>query len=130
MICKGISSVKLLLYCWIMGISMMHAYSQQTADSCSTSLTDNRINMGLFGGNCKDITFSYDKTRIFAAMMSPVSLFNSDDSCETWKESFSRDSLLFECNQRGWGGTAGKVITNQNNWVGVRTSMEKFALTS
>ena len=75
--------------------------------------------MGLYGGRFNDITHSTATQRIFAAMESPLSLFYSDDSCKTWQHAFPYDSLEYECETRGWGGSAERVLTNAKGWVAV-----------
>lgn len=88
---------------------------------CVDSTFQNRINLGLYGGPSLDLSYS-PSGRLFAAVESPISLFYSDDTCNTWKQAFPNDSLLYECGSRGWGGSTVRVLCNQKGWVAAQTS--------
>lgn len=100
-----------------------YAYSQ-----CKDSLVGERRNLGLYGGECNDLTFS--SSRIFAAVKAPYSLLYSDDTTKTWKVAFPIDSLYFECDQRGWGGMGFTVLANSKKWVMARTSAADFPISA
>lgn len=95
---------------------------------CNNATHGDRVNLGLYGGSSLDLTFA-PNGRLFAAISSPLSLFQSDDTAKTWYASFPFDSLEYDCN-RGWGGRAMKVLTNQTGWVAVLTSQEAGTLTA
>jgi hypothetical protein len=82
----------------------------------------NRTNLGLYGGLSFDLTYSAGG-RLFAAVITPTSLYYSDDTATSWYHAFPNDSLLFDCETRGWGGQADKVLANTKGWVAVQTSM-------
>ena len=87
------------------------------SDSCTFDSTNNRANLGLYGGYCNDLSYSVINNRLFAATESPLGLFYSDDSANSWIPAYSVDSLFFECGERGCGGSCKKVITNKKGWV-------------
>lgn len=80
-----------------------------------------RINLGLYGGAAKDLTFSYSNNRLFAVVETPASLFYTDDTCQTWTQAFPLDSLQYDSGSRGWGGGGTHVLSNTQGWVAVET---------
>ncbi len=88
----------------------------QVLDSCLFDSTNNRINLGLYGGTCNDLSFT-KSNRLFAATETSLGIFYSNDSAASWINAYPFDSLVFECGQRGWHGYAKKVITNKSGWV-------------
>lgn len=95
---------------------------------CMTSTKGDRENLGLYGGSSIDLSFN-ENGRLFGAISTPASLFITDDTAKTWYAAFPADSLEFDCD-RGWGGRALRVLTNQSDWVGVQTSQEQGTLTA
>ena len=96
---------------------------------CNNATVGARENLGLYGGASLDLSFSTTTGRLFAAISTPASLFASDDTANTWYACFPADSLEYDCN-RGWGGRALRVLTNNVGWVAVQTSQEAGTLTS
>jgi hypothetical protein len=95
-----------------------------------TSSIGDRENLGLFGGPANDLSISFSNHRIFAAGHSPSTLFFSDDSAATWQQAFSFDSLEYDFGNRGWGGGAFQVLTNQSGWVAALTGFSSFQLSA
>lgn len=87
----------------------------------STSSIGDRENLGVYGGIANDLTWLNSNNRIFGGIKSPATLFYSDDTCKTWHSAFSHDSLEYSLGNRGWGGGASRVLTNQMGWVLVHT---------
>ncbi len=91
-------------------------------------LHDSIASLGIYGGITNDLAIN-NKGRIFAAMQSPLSLFYSDDSCQTWHHSFPYDSLEYECGFRGWGGAGQRVFANAKGWIAVQTKTDNYGST-
>jgi photosystem II stability/assembly factor-like uncharacterized protein len=105
--------------------------SAQIKDSayCNYKSVLSGYNLGLFGGSIVDLEIS-PSGNVFAAVKSPQSLFISTDTGNTWNMAFSQDSLIFDCGNRGWGGGATKVYSNQNGWVAALINESENKLTS
>ena len=99
-----------------------------SGESCFEATHGDRTNLGLYGGSTTDLTFGVNG-RLFAAVETPASMYQSDDTAKTWYPSFEIDSLEYDCG-RGWGGRALQVLVNDSAWVGVLTSQEAGNLTS
>ena len=95
-----------------------------------TSSIGDRENLGLFGGPADDLSISLNNHRVFAAVHSPSTLLFSDDSATTWQPAFPFDSLEYDFGNRGWGGGAHRVLTNQNGWVAVLTGFSSSQLSA
>jgi hypothetical protein len=115
---------KILLFIlgsWFSQLNLLFAGNQKdlgiTADSCNSTVSLNRTNLGLYGGDTKDMTTSGITNRIFFASSSPWSLLYSDDSCNSWHKCYPPDSLLYECEQRGWGGGGKRILSNVKGWA-------------
>jgi len=78
-------------------------------------VTGETINLGLYGGKSVDLTYCITNNRLFAAVETPASLFNTDDSCTTWTQPFPIDSLEYNSSQQGWDGGANEVLSNLNS---------------
>lgn len=89
-----------------------------------TSAIGDRENLGVYGGPAHDLAFVPDNFRMFAAVQSPGTLFLTDDTCETWSVAFPFDSLEYAFGERGWGGKANRVLTNQKGWALAHTELE------
>lgn len=107
---------------------LLRFISLATSQTCLVTDT-NRTNLGLYGGTSLDLTYSMNG-RLFAAVQTPTSLYYSDDSADTWQHAFPNDSLLFDCETRGWGGQAAHILVNCKGWVAARTTMEADAITA
>ncbi|MBN1340368.1 MAG: hypothetical protein JXA03_13645 [Bacteroidales bacterium] len=92
-------------------------YSQGPTSSVGT-----RENSGIYGGPARDLSFLQDFPRLFGAVDAASVMFVSDDTCKTWQPAFPFDSLLYRFGERGWGGSAKRVLTNGKNWVLAHTS--------
>lgn len=101
-----------------------------TSKSCDTATIGSRKNLGIYGGECVDLTYSLTTNRLFAGVNSPASLFYSDDSAKTWHAAFSPDSLEYNCSLQGWGGGGLNVLTNTKGWVSVYTEQKAGILKS
>jgi hypothetical protein len=95
-----------------------------------TSSIGDRENLGLFGGPANDLSISFNNHRIFAAVHSPSTLFFSDDSATNWQPAFPFDSLEYNFGNRGWGGGAHQVLSNQKDWVAVHTGFSSVGLSA
>ena len=99
-----------------------------SGESCFEATHGDRTNLGLYGGSTTDLTFGANG-RLFAAVETPASMYQSDDTAKTWYPSFEVDSLEYDCG-RGWGGRAMQVLVNDSAWVGVLTLQQAGTLTS
>lgn len=98
-------------------LSYIPGYGQGPTSSVGT-----RENLGIYGGPAGDLSFAQDYPRLFAAVEGGSVMFFSDDTCKSWQPAFPFDSLEYNLGQRGWGGMAKRVLTNEKGWVLAHTS--------
>ncbi len=106
------SGILILFVC-----SFVLLYSANSYSQCTDSISNNRNNLGLYGGTSFELSYT-SGGRLFSSVQF---LYYTDDTCSTWKHAFPNDSLVFDCNNRGWEGQANKILSNTKSWVAVHT---------
>jgi len=89
----------------------------------STSSIGDRESIGIYGGPGDDLTFVNTNQRLFAGIKNPATLSYSDDLGQHWWPAFPYDSLEYKLGQRGWGGGALRVLSNQKGWIAALTGI-------
>ncbi|MEZ5195626.1 MAG: hypothetical protein R2764_04295 [Bacteroidales bacterium] len=95
-----------------------------------SSTIGDRENIGIYGGPANDLAYVYTNERLFAGIRNPATLLYSDDSGQTWSPAFPFDSLEYQLGERGWGGGAFRVLSNQKGWVAAHTGLSNGTLSA
>ncbi len=115
--------IRISLIGLLMPLSVLYAQP----DSCTDQLTNNRYNLGIFGGQTIEVEFSPYNERLFLSVDAPNGLFYSDNLANNWTAPFSKDSLQMTCEGlRGWAGGCRQIVANTVGWIATRTEAKEM----